>query len=114
MSVKCTGAELNAFLDDPAFWKVGGDDHTWYDDAVMTMDGADWDGDPKAEPTSKCVIEGGVVCGFVIGPAEPSVEAYFRRWKKAQTSVLFTGNCPKEAFEAVKAAVKAAGGKVES
>lgn len=41
-----------------------------------------------------------------------SFENYFRQWRKKQTVVILLVEAPKEKAEAVKSAVRAAGGKV--
>jgi len=52
------------------------------------------------------------VFGPVVGTQEPSFEAYFKRWKKAQTTAIFVVECDLEKLDAVKQAIAAAGGKL--
>lgn len=114
MTVKTTGAEFKRFYADPAFWPEGGD--TYHDDALIGVNGVDHDDgfDPGAIPDDAIVtIEGGVVFDAV-GGGEPSLETYFRRWKKTQTTASFLVECDLSVVDAIKAAVKAAGGRVVS
>jgi len=46
------------------------------------------------------------------GDEGPSLETYFRRWRKKQTTTFLTVECDHTKLEAVKAAIKAAGGKI--
>ena len=56
-------------------------------------------------------IAGGMVMGLADG-SEPSVENYFKKWRKAQSAVSFVVECDKDKEGAVRSAVRAAGGRV--
>lgn len=111
MAVKTTGAEFKRFYDDKAFWPEG----TWHEDEIMTVDGEEQDDgfdvdDLRNESVVR--IEGGIVFGPQFDDQnEPSFEGYFKRWRKLQTTATFVVTCDIAKVEAVKSAVKAAGGK---
>ncbi len=66
----------------------------------------------EVSDTSVVVIEGGALFGEQWEYEGPSLETYFRRWRKKQTTTFLTVECDHTKLEAVKAAIKAAGGKI--
>lgn len=114
MATKTTGAEFKRFYNDKQFWPDDGGD-TYHDDAVLKVDGEyqedGIDTDTLAD-TAVVTIEGGFVCGPALAGKEPSLEAYFKRWRKGQTIALFLVECDTQVIDAVKAAIRAAGGRV--
>lgn len=123
MTVKCTGAEFLRFYNDKAWWFSEADgtaeagDQTWWEDAEVTVSGEgvsehEFDFDANIKPNDVVTVSGGVVFGKVVGSKEPTVEAYLRRWLKAQSTKTVVIDCPKDKLDAILAAVKAAGGKV--
>jgi hypothetical protein len=111
MSVKMSGAEFKKFYEDDEFWPDG----VWHEDAQISVDGEDRpDGVESNEvsDTSVVVIEGGALFGEQWEYEGPSLETYFRRWRKKQTTTFLTVECDHTKLEAVKAAIKAAGGKI--
>ena len=111
MAVKTTGAEFKRFYNDKEFWPEG----TWHEDELITVDGDDQEGGFDVDALrdeSEVRIEDGVVFGPQFDQNEPSFEAYFKRWKKKQTTTVFVVECDIAKADAVKAAVKAAGGRV--
>lgn len=115
MTVKCTGADFKRFYNDPAFWfkSDSDDEHTWWDDGCVEVNGVEKDDPGECLDTDTVTIHGGVVFGKVFGAKEPSLEAYFKRWKKLQDTTSLVIECPKDKLDAIRAAVKAAGGKVQ-
>lgn len=113
MPIKTTGAEWRAFMADDDYWPIG----TWYEEETVFIDGdeAPADFDPSLEedlPGEVAVrVEGGVVY-LRDGEQATSLDAFFRKWRKAQSTARFIVECPKDKLDAVKAAVEAAGGKV--
>ena len=111
MAVKTTGAEFKRFYADESFWP----EDTWHDGALITIDGEDQedgiDVDTLADH-SIVKIEGGEVMGPKWEESGPSLETYFRRWRKQQTVMVFTVECDNSQLDAVKAAIKAAGGRI--
>lgn len=112
MTIKTTGKEFNTFYNDPAIWTQS-DSHntTWHEDEVITIDGLevmDYCDIPEA---ALVTISGGVVTNPV-GGGEVSLEGYFKRWKKTQTHVSISVTVAKGKLEAVKKAIRGAGGVV--
>lgn len=124
MAVKCTGAEFLRFYNDKAWWfsregktAQSDDENTVWEDACVLVNGEqiaeyEFDFDKDLKPTDTVSVSGGVVFGKVVGAKEPSVEAYLKRWLKAQSTTSILIDCPKEKLDAILAAIKAAGGKV--
>ncbi len=114
MTTKTTGAEFKRFYNDKEIWP----DDTWAEDEVVTVDGSSFKNDDgmfdyDTIPDAAIVT---VAEGYVDGPQfdgeGPSFETYFKRWKKKQTTATLIVECPLDKVDAVKAAIKAAGGKV--
>lgn len=118
MSVSCNGLDFKRFYEDPTFWTPSnytGEDHTWHEDAVMYVNGeiqAEGIETEKLLDTDRVTIEGGVVFGRVFGSSEPSMEAYFRRWKKKQPTLTLLVECDLSTLALLEAAIKGAGGKI--
>lgn len=119
MTTTCTGAEFKRFYNDPKYWispEQSPDDHTWHDDGMLSVndveqpDGIDSE---KLKDTDRVTIDGGVVFGQVVGSREPSLESYFKRWKKEQTTACFVVECDIGLVDVVKKAARDAGGKVQ-
>lgn len=110
MTVKTNGAEFKQFYADPVYWT----DDVWHEDEVLLVDGQDPGDIPlKSIPDDAAVsIEGGIVWGDRWKDNEPSFETYFKRWRRAQRTATLVVECDRAQLEAVKAAVKAAGGRV--
>lgn len=110
MAVKITGAEWKRFYNDPEAWPEG----AWHDDQEILVDGETIDGDydlTKVPDAATLTLAGGVF--FLKGTEEgPSLETHFKRWRKRQATEVFVVEVPREAAEAVRAAIAAAGGKV--
>lgn len=111
MTVKMSGSEFKRFYNDPKIWP----DDVWHEDTEMSVDGVDQpDGidDEALSDTAVVSISGGTVYGPQWDGDNPSLETYFKRWRKAQALTFFTVECDKADLDAVKAAIIAAGGKV--
>ena len=61
--------------------------------------------------TASIRIANDMIMGLADG-SEPSVESYFKKWRKAQSTVSFVVECDKDKEGAVRSAVRAAGGRV--
>ena len=110
MTVKTTGAEFKRFYFDDAYWPDG----TWHEDEEIEVDGLPISEDLAIEDihdTASMRIAGGMVMGLADG-SEPSVESYFKKWRKAQSTVSFVVECEKDKQESVHAAIRAAGGRI--
>lgn len=116
MPTKTTGAEFKRFYNDESFWP-NDDGATFHDEGVITIDGVvyEYGLDPDNDPIpddAEVIIEGGTVYGPNWDGDEPSLETYFKRWKKKQNTASFLVECDQSVLDAVKAAIKAAGGRV--
>lgn len=112
MAIKVTGAEFKRFYDDKSWWPK----NSYHEGADLSIngelqpDGIDSD---SVQDTDEVTISG----GFMFDPEweegeGPSLEEYFERWRKAQTTEIFSVECDKTIVDAVKAAIRQAGGKV--
>lgn len=109
MTVKTFGVEFKRFYSDQKYWPDKGD--TYHDDVIYRVNGEEVDGDfdmTKVEDTASIEIEGGIVMNspFYSKDNEPSLETYFRRWKKEQTTAYFLVECDVSQVEGAKKAVK--------
>lgn len=111
MAVKTTGVEFKKFYHDPEFWP----EDSWIEDIELLVDGernesAEDDVDTIPD-TSKVTIE----AGFVVLDScnTPSLESFFKKWRKAQTTVSFVVECHKDHAEGIKAGIKMMGGTVK-
>jgi hypothetical protein len=112
MSVKTNGTEFKAFYSDKEFWLEG----TYHEDTMILVDGKDinvTDQDPeKVDDTAVITLCYGVV--FNKQHEEISgFEAYFKKWRKLQSTSTIMVEVHKDKLDAVKAAIKAAGGTVK-
>ena len=110
MTVKTTGAEFKRFYFDDAYWPDG----TWHEDEEIEVDGLPISEDLAIEDVSDAAsmkITGGMVM-VLADSSYPSVESYFKKWRKAQSTVSFVVECDKDKEGAVRSAVRAVGGRV--
>jgi hypothetical protein len=110
MAIKTTGAEFWRFYNDDKFWPEG----AWHEDTVVKVNG-----EPVEDYTRETmpddalvVIDGGVIFLDADGDKSVNFDGHFRKWRKAQDTVSIVVECPTALADAVKAAIKAAGGKV--
>ncbi|HGK7311135.1 hypothetical protein [Aeromonas caviae] len=111
MTTKTTGLEFKRFMADKVLWP--GD--IWHEDAAISVDGVHMPDGVDVENLSDSAvvrIDGGAVFGPQWDENEPSLETYFKRWRKQQTTTVFVVECDSSKLEDVKAAIKAAGGRV--
>lgn len=111
MAIKTTGAEWKKFYTDPDFWPDG----TWHDDEEITVNGDVADADDNLEmidDSAAVTVAGGVVFIHEGDDDGPTLEAYFKRWRKKQTTVFLSVEVSKDKVDAVAAAIAHAGGKL--
>lgn len=111
MATKTTGAEWKRFYADPQFWPEG----AWHEDEEVTIDGrtaGDDDDLSMLNDTAAVTVAGGIVFVQANDDDGPTLEAYFKRWRKQQNTVFLAVEVPREKAEAVRAAIANAGGKV--
>lgn len=106
MTVKTTGAEFKRFYEDAEFWPEG----AWHEDDVILANGEEVDIIDDIPETAAVAITGGVVFG--LEGKKPSLEAWFREWRKKQTTVSFVVECDVTKQADIIAMIISAGGKV--
>ena len=113
VTTKTTGAEWKRFYADKAYWP----EHAYHEDEEIIVDGKPWTWDAElmtVADAAKITVSGGVVYLKEHDREGPSVEAYFKHWRKAQSTVSFSCEAPRDLADAVKAAILAAGGKAQA
>lgn len=107
--IKTTGVEFKRFYNDSTLWPRS----VWHEDEELLVNGAD-PGDLPYDhipDDAEVRITGGGVFGLPDNK-KISFESFFRAWKKRETMRTLVVECPADQFEAVKAAIQAAGGVV--
>lgn len=106
--IKTLGAEFKRFYHDDQAWPDG----AWHDDELLLVNGDVWTQEVTEIPDDAIVnLSGGAVYDLPNG-GEPSMELHFSRWRKRQTTTTILVECDLAKLDDVKAAVKAAGGRV--
>jgi hypothetical protein len=102
--IKMTGREYNAYVsdNDPVFWPEG----AYMDDELVTVCGAEYAFDKPVPEGAKVTLEGGT---FYRGDASEgtSLEAHFKRWRKAQNFTTLVIEFAKEDEAQVRAGLSA-------
>ncbi len=118
MATKTTAGEMAEFFADEIFWQPDTrvDDYTWFDDALIYVDGKLEDDSlfDEMEPQHQVVIEGGNVYGRVVGQKEPTLEAYLKRWRKQKVTETVLVQVPKNKTQELKDFLKSIGAKVKA
>lgn len=111
MTVKTTGAEFNRFYTDVTYWTAD----IWHEDEVITINGAPRNPDESLDN----LPDDAVVCiqdGFIDSSRSDwkvvSLESFFKKWRKAQTTKTVVVSCTPENYAEVVAAIEKAGGRV--
>lgn len=110
MATKTTGAEFKAFYSDKAWWPEG----VWHEDEEITIEGEPPSGYfdlSEVANDARMVLANGYVTNDN-NDELGSFEGYFRKWRKKQTTTFLAVEVQNDKVEVVKAAVIAAGGKV--
>jgi len=112
MATKTTGAEFKAFIQDEAYWT--GD--AYFEDELLLINGVPHHDDCDLDYTSiedaaSITIEGGVVHDSPnwAGKDAPSLESFFKRWKKQRETQTLVIEFNKSRFGEVKEALKGLG-----
>ncbi len=111
MAAKASGALFKKFYNDKAYWP----EDSYHDDAVIKVNGViQEDGLDEAtlQDTDLVTVEGGYVVSSNQNFDGRSLETHLKRWLKEQVTVSFVVTCDKSIEQAVREAVKAAGGKI--
>lgn len=107
--INTIGAEFKRFYDDETAWPDG----AWHEDELLLVNGDEWAQGITEIPNDAIVnLSGGAVFGLPSN-AEPSMELHFKNWRRRQTTTTILVECDLTNVDDVKAAVKAAGGKVK-
>lgn len=106
-TIKTTGAEYKRFITEP--WP----EDKYTDDVLLEVDGEKLgDGDDDTSMPDTAVVK--IIYGVVYeGDKERSLVAEFAAWRKRQNTETFIVTVDKSKVAAVKAAIAAAGGKVQ-
>lgn len=107
MVTKTTGAEWKAYHADPQTWPKG----AWYEDCVIIVDGIEVEDLDDVQAVSQVIIDGGVYWPSEDMVEGVSLEAHFRRWRKAQTVERIVVEVPKEKAMLFREVMRRHGGK---
>lgn len=114
MTVKTTGAEFKKFYNDAEFWPYG---VFHYDeeieiDGIPRLNGLDDINLNGLSDSARLVLSGGYI-ELENGSINDSFEGYFRKWRKKQTVIFLIVEVKNDQVDAVKDAIKSAGGKIK-
>jgi hypothetical protein len=110
--MQTTGAEWKKFIADDAFWE-----DKWLEEWVLEIDGKTYSSDnddidlTQVSGKAKITIQYGCIVDGK-GSSVLDLKKFFTKWKKEQTTVHLVIEAPKDKLNAIKKAVKTAGGKV--
>jgi len=109
MAVKTTGVEFKKFFQDDTVWV----ENAYMQDEEMTIDDVDIDLDYDLYSTPDTAIVT-ILAGIFVDEREEThpLEAVFRKWRKKQKTATFIVEADKDIADEVKAACRAAGGKI--
>ena len=108
MTVKATGAEIQAFM------KSDWDDGFWMDDYIFEVNGEEVGSEFEEEelnPDDKVKIIRGEIYDEEMSLV-CSLESYFKKWRKKQAETVLVVSAPNDKLEAIKIAIAEAGGKI--
>lgn len=111
--IKTTGAEWKAFNADTPYWA-----EFYVEDEIVTVNGSRVDEysdyiEALAD-ADKVTVDGGWVADQDKDSDDGySLNTFFKRWRKQQTTEYLSVEVSKDKVEAVRAAITAAGGKVK-
>jgi hypothetical protein len=120
LTTKTHGAELKAFYNDDGYWLKTPDskiDDVWHEELcllvndVEQVDDFSITGDLKDE--DRVTIVDGLVTSSRDDFADRTFESFFKTWRKQQNTAYIAVTVPKDKLEAVRAAIKAAGGSIK-
>ena len=108
MTIKTTGLEFKRFYNDKSIWGYG----VYYEEEELTVDGIilkDNDEIDSIPDSAKVALSGGVV---YLNPSDtdgPSMEKYFRMWKKKQDTEIIVCEVKKDRKAEVEDAIRKMG-----
>lgn len=111
--MQISGAEWKKFIEDNPFWE-----DKWLEEWELEIDGKIYSSEDSSDidqtqlpGNAKIAIQ----YGCIVDGKSSSVldlKKFFNQWKKAQTTAHLIIEAPKDKIDAIKKAVKTAGGKV--
>ncbi len=115
MTVKTTGAEFKRFYSDLDFWPED-DGKTYHEDEDIIVNGKEFCDDDESisiDDTATVTISGGIVLSQKwLDEDAPSLETYFKRWRKKQATAYLVVEVERSREGELRAAILAAGGKI--
>jgi hypothetical protein len=111
--IKTTGAEWKAFMNDSAHWG-----ECCVEEEIITVNGREvdpysFDVETVAD-TDNITVDGGYVTDQAKdATGEWTLPLFFNKWRKAQSTAYLAVEVPKDKADAVREAIKTAGGKVK-
>ena len=119
MSLLTTKEEILAFYNDDAWWPENNESHVCVDGELILYGdnfGSEVEFFDRAlqrlPSAAKIKIDSGRVYDE-IGDLSDSLESYFKKWRRTRNIVFFAVECDKAVEDAVREAIKAAGGKIK-
>jgi hypothetical protein len=118
MPTKTTGLELQAFYNDDDYWKnaPGQAEGFWHEEIMLEVNGKEVPEDfsiaNDLQPDDQVVIIDGTVLSSIPNVDAQLFESFFKKWRKVQSIGYLAVEAPKDKLDAIKAAIRAAGGKV--
>lgn len=112
MALKTNGKELKAFLADNSVWPDSADDNIFYEELTLKVDGVEHDSCylEKMADDDAVTITSGYVTSVGLSQVDCTFQDYLKKWRKQQNTVFMSISVPKDKVEAIKEAIKAAGG----
>jgi len=110
--IKTNGIEWKAFMNDETHWG-----ECCVEEEVITVNGKEvdpyaFDAETLAD-TDKITVDGGYVTDQAKGATgEWALPVFFGKWREAQTTVYLAVEVHKDRANAVRDAIKSAGGKI--
>lgn len=111
MTTKTNGAEFKRFYTDEAYWPQDSG-NTYHEDETVLVNGGEHDDYETVPDDALVTVDGGIVLGPQWDGNEPSFEAYFKRWRKLQSTISMVVEVDRAKEDSLLAAIKAAGGKI--
>ena len=109
--IKTTGAEFKAFYADKIAWP----EDAWHEGETITVDGEvddDYDFDiEQIADAAKVTIEGGIVFKDDKATDGPTMESYFRAWRKRQNTATLSVTVDKAKESQLRELLKEFGAK---
>ena len=113
MALNTTGAEFKRFYNDDVYWPQEGE--AWHEDVELLVNDEKWNADAAYDTIpdqAKVKIVAGMMLGTKFDGKDVTFETYFKRWRKQQSRATVLVECDASKLQAIKDAVKEAGGRL--